>query len=254
MNAISAVLITLNAEAHLSRVLKSLPVCSEIIILDSGSTDQSRAIASEYGAQWYEHPFDAYGAQKVRANKLAANDWILSLDADEVLDNDAIQSIENIDWDQAHPEVCWRIRRRPFVGASEVRHGHWVPDRIIRLFNRRFHNFCTHPVHPTVEPSATVYDLKGSIKHYCYNDMADVFRTDYHRLKARHYNDIGRRASGPMLAFRAYWAFTYSYVIRRGFLDGRLGVITATAGALNAILGLALASEIDSKSTTNRRS
>jgi (heptosyl)LPS beta-1,4-glucosyltransferase len=224
----------------------------EVIVIDSGSTDRSRTIASEFGAIWHEHPFDDYGAQKIRATELATNDWILALDADEVLDQAAIRAIETVDWTHANPKMCWRIRRRPFIGSCEVRHGHWVPDRIIRLFNRRYHNFCNHPVHATVKPSSTVTDLDGSIEHYCYEDMADVFRTDYHRLKAAHYKKNGRTASGPVLAARAYWAFSYSYFIRRGFLDGRIGVITAAAGALNAILGLALASE--KESTTNPRS
>jgi hypothetical protein len=66
---------------------------------------------------------------------------------------------------------------------------------------------------------------------------------DYHRLKAQHYQDQGRRSGGPMLATRATWAFFYSYIIRRGFFDGPAGVVVALAGALNAVMGLALASE-----------
>lgn len=240
---ISAVLITKNAEEHLDRVLGALHCCEEIVVLDSGSTDRTRKIASEHGVSWFEKPFDGYGPQKRHAIVRARFDWILAVDADEVLDEEAGAAVVTIDWERLDPSLCWRVRRRPFVAGREIRHGHWNPDWVLRLFHRRHHDFSNDPIHESVTPTADVRTLPGSLLHFSYRDLGEVIRMDYHRLKADRYRVRGRRASGPTLAARATWAFFFSYVVRRGFLDGPAGVVIALAGAVNAVMGLALASE-----------
>ena len=241
MTPISAVIITLNAERHLDRVLTSLSgVCAEILILDSGSTDATRAIAERHGARFIVHPFDTYGAQKRRAVALADYDWILSLDADEVLDDQARDSLRAVLI--TGPRDCWRLRRRNHVGGREIHYGHWSPDWCLRLFNRTVHTFSDEPVHEAVHPTGPVNTLPGSIMHYGYEDLADIIRAKYHRLKAASFRQRGRRASSLALLFRAWWAFTRSYVLKRGFLDGQAGVVVALSAAVNAVMGLAIAS------------
>ena len=245
---VSAVLITLDAERVLERVLRPLAVCAEIVVVDSGSRDRTRAIALAHGALWHEHAFEGYGPQKRFAVDLARHDWVLSIDADEVLDERAASAIAGVDWNNQNPRACWRVRRRPFIGSREIRHGHWVPDRVVRLFHRRHHHFSDEPVHESVLPSGPVYDLPGSILHYCYRDLADVFRPDYHRLKASQYRRRGRRAGSPILAIRAAAAFLRSYLLRAGFLDGPAGVVVAVAAAASAVTGLAMASDVAPRS------
>jgi len=241
---VSAVLITRDAEQWLEAVLRPLAVCDEILILDSGSTDRTREIADAFGTQWHEHPFDGYGPQKRRAVELARHDWVLSIDADEILDEEAAQAIAKIDWQTEDPQKCWRIRRRPYVGGREIRHGHWVPDPVVRLFNRRHHSFSPAPVHESIKPTGPVVTLPGAIAHHSFDDLAAVFRADYHRLKAAEYVRTGRKIPGALnLSTRAAWAFVYSLIIKRGFLDGPAGVVVALSGAVNAVLGLALAGE-----------
>jgi glycosyltransferase involved in cell wall biosynthesis len=242
---VSAVLITKNAEEYFDRVLGALRCCSEIVILDSGSSDRTREIALDHGASWFERPFDGYGPQKRQAVVRASHDWILAIDADEVLDDEAGAAVAAIDWEREDPSQCWRIRRRPFIGQREIRHGHWNPDWVVRLFHRRHHDFSRAPIHESVTPSGAVRTLTGSLIHYSHRDLGEVIRMDYHRLKADRYRDQGRRASGPVLAARASWAFFYSYILRRGFLDGPAGVVVAIAGAVNAVMGLAMANEDD---------
>ena len=94
---VSAVLITLNAERRLDAVLRPLEFCEEILILDSGSTDLTREIAETHGAVWRHHDFDGYGPQKRRAVEMAANDWVLSVDADEILEPETAAAIAVID-------------------------------------------------------------------------------------------------------------------------------------------------------------
>jgi glycosyltransferase involved in cell wall biosynthesis len=240
---LSAVLITKNAEEYLGRVLGALRYCGEIVVLDSGSTDRTREIALEHGASWYERTFVGYGPQKRHAVLRAGYDWILAVDADEVLDDEACEAVTAIDWDRQDPSLCWRLRRRPFVGQREIRFGHWNPDWVVRLFHRGHHDFSSAPIHESITPSGAVRTLPGSLIHYSYRDLGEIIRMDYHRLKAQRYRDQGRRAAGPVLAGRAMWAFFYSYFVRRGFLDGPAGVVVALAGSVNAVMGLALASE-----------
>ncbi len=240
---LSAVLITRDAEEHLDAVLQPLSVCAEVVILDSGSSDRTREISTAHGVRWFEHPFNGYGPQKRRAVALAANDWIMAVDADEVLDAQAASALCEVSWPAQDPAACWRISRRPFVGGREIRHTHWVPDRVVRIFNRGRHGFSDAAVHESVAPTGAVHDLPGSLLHYSYRDLSEVFRMDYHRLKSLAYRARGRRASGLELAVRAVWRFFYSYVVRRGVLDGRAGVVIALAGSVNAVMGLALAGE-----------
>lgn len=238
---VSAVLITLNAERWLEAVLRPLAGFDEVVILDSGSTDRTREIADAAGVEWSEHSFDGYGAQKRRAVALAHNDWVLSVDADEIMAPETVAAILAIDWEKADPRTCWKIRRRPFIGDREIRHGHWVPDPVVRLFNRQHHNFSPALVHESVTPTGRVMTLPGAMTHHSYDDLAGLFRADYHRLKASEYRRQGRKTPGVVaLTARAGWAFFYSLIVRRGFLDGPAGVVVALSGAVNAVLALAL--------------
>lgn len=242
---VSAVLITKDAEAHLERVLAPLALCAEIVILDSGSTDRTREIALDHGARWCEHSFCGYGPQKRRAVELARHDWILSIDADEVLDREAVDALAAVDWLSVDLLGCWRIQRRTFIGDREIKHGHWVSERPVRVFNRLVTGFTADPVHERVRVTTGVRDFPGSLLHYSYNDLSEVIRLDFHRLKALRYRRDGRRAGGGLLAIRAMWAGFHSYVIRRGFLEGGAGVVIALAAAVNASMGLAMASETE---------
>ena len=240
---VSAVLITKNAEARLDQTLESLTVCAEIVVLDSGSTDRTREIADRHGARWHEHRFDGYGPQKCRAVELASHDWILSVDADEVLDRGAVMAIAGMDWPTEDLLACWRIRRRTFVGDREIRHGHWASERPIRLFNRLVTGVRPVLVHESVRATTRVRDLPGALLHYSYADLSEVIRLDFHRLKAIRYRQAGRRASGGLLALRAAWAGFHSYILRGGCLEGGAGVVIALSAAVNATMGLAMASE-----------
>jgi glycosyltransferase involved in cell wall biosynthesis len=238
---ITAVLITLNAERHLDQVLGALAkVCAEIVVLDSGSTDATRAIAERHGARFSVHLFDGYGPQKRRAVSLASHPWVLSIDADEVLDATAQAAIAAFAGTDA--TTCWRIRRRNHVGTREVRYGSWNPDWCLRLFNRTVHTFTDAAVHESVQSTGAILTLPGSLLHYGYTDLVDVFRMPYHRLKATAYRGQRRTAASPALLLRAIWAFFHSYVLRRGFLDGQAGVVIALSASLNATVGLASAS------------
>ena len=237
---ISAVVIVKNGERHLAEVLASLRGCAEILVLDSGSIDKTVAIARAAGARVEHQDWLGYGAQKNRAITLASHDWILSVDADEILDGVAQSALAQID--RSDPTRCWRIRRRTFIGAHELRYGH-LNDAPVRLFNRQSTRFSDSAVHESITPRGAVAVLDGSLAHYAFVDAADLVQrgAGYARLKAARYREQRRSTGAFVLVLRAMMAFTRSYVLKAGFLDGRLGVVSALSAALNATTAMAMA-------------
>lgn len=240
---VSAVLIVLNGERLLDRVLSALSFCSEVLILDSGSTDRTLEIAARHKVRVEHQDFLGYGAQKSRAVELAKNDWVLVVDDDEVLDYEAAFAIQSLSY--TDPTKAWRLRRRNYVGEREIRFGQWSPDFTVRLFNRSSAQFNLHAVHESVETNGVVLTLPGALHHYSFTDLADVLirASTYARAKATRYRFEGRRAWPLQLVVRAFWGFLRSYVLKMGFRDGTAGLVIALSVALDSVLGLAIAEE-----------
>ena len=241
---VSAVLIVLDGERHLDRVLAALSFCAEILVVDSGSSDGTIAIATRHGARVVHQDFLGYGAQKRKAVELARHDWILAIDDDEVLDYEAAATIQVLDL--ADPTRAWQLRRRTYIGAREVRYGQWRPDLSLRLFNRTCATFSADVVHEAVVPAGAVLTLPGSLHHFSFHDHADVFArlAGYARAKAGKYRARGRgRPWAAALIFRAGWGFLRSFVFKLGFRDGVAGVVVALSVAVDSAIGLAMAGE-----------
>jgi glycosyltransferase involved in cell wall biosynthesis len=237
---ISAVVITKNAERHLAAVLAAVDFCAERLVLDSGSTDGTIAIAQTAGARVEHQEFLGYGLQKRRAVALAHHDWILAIDADEVLDDEAQQAVRAAVLDD--PTTCYALRRRTFVGRREVRHGPWSDDRVLRLFNRRTASFKPLPVHEEVEASRPPILLSGSILHYSYANTADVIARSlrYAPLKAEVMRSKGQRAGAWMLPLRGTAAFVRSYCLKGGWRDGAAGFVIAMSRVIDSTLPRAM--------------
>jgi len=239
---ITAAIIVKDGERHLAEVLAALRGCAEVLVLDSGSTDRTLEIARAAGARIEHQDWLGFGPQKNRAVALARHDWILSVDADEVLDAQGQAALQRLDL--SDPARCWRLRRRTFVGVRELRHGH-LNDAPVRLFNRtatRFNDLRIHESVPACGPQAV---LDGTLAHYSFRDAADLFARSgsYTRLKAERYRELGRRSSAAGLLVRAVAAFSKSYLFKAGFLDGRLGVVAALSAAVDASSAMAMASD-----------
>jgi glycosyltransferase involved in cell wall biosynthesis len=237
---ISAVVITQDADRHLAAVLASADGCAERFVLDSGSTDDTVAIARGVGARIEHQPFLGYGPQKCRAVELAAHDWILSLDADEVLDDEARAAIGRLDL--SDPFACFELRRRTFIGTREVRHGPWRDDRVLRVFNRRTAAFKPLPVHEEVIAARRPTLLPGAILHYSYDSCTDVLARSlrYAPLKAGIMRRKGQRPRTFTLPGRALAAFTHSYVVRGGWRDGAAGFVVALSRVIDSTLPRAM--------------
>ncbi len=237
---ISAVIIARDAAAWIVDVLGALEMCGERLVLDSGSTDDTVALARAAGARVEYQPFLGYGPQKRRAVELAAHDWILSLDADEVLDDEAQAACGSLDL--SDPAACWAIRRRTFVGRREIRHGAWRDERVLRLFNRTTAGFKAIAVHEEVQARRAPRLLAGSILHYSFADCRDVLSRSlrYAPLKASILRANGERAGAWVLPLRGMAAFMKSYVLRSGWRDGGVGFVVALGRVIDSTLPRAL--------------
>jgi glycosyltransferase involved in cell wall biosynthesis len=237
---ISAVVITRDAEARLADVLAAVAFCAERLVLDSGSTDDTVAVAQAAGARVEHQPFLGYGLQKRRAVELAAHDWILSIDADEVLDAEARAAVQAADL--SDPGACYAFRRRTFVGGREVRHGAWSDDRVLRLFHRRTASFKPLSVHEEVESARPPTLLPGSLLHYSYASCADVLARSlrYAPLKAAIMRGKRQKTGVATMPIRGLTAFLKSYVLRGGWRDGAAGFVVALARVIDSTLPRAM--------------
>ena len=233
MAKVSAVIITFNEERRISRCLDSVKeIADEIIVVDSFSTDGTRQICLEHGTRFFEHPFKGYSEQKNYANSLAQFDYILSLDADEVLDKELIQSIQNV---KNNPGCdAYSMNRVVNYCGSWIRHGSWYPDRKIRLFRKekaRWEGLIHEAL--SMPEKSTTGSLKGEILHYSYDSIEghiaqlDKFTT----LSARALFLEGKKAGFLKLYFSPFLSFLKGFFLRLGFLDGYHGVLICFVNA-----------------------
>jgi len=237
---ITALIITLNGAAHLGRVLTSVAFCSERLVLDSGSTDDTICLAKAAGARVLHQPFLGYGRQKQAGVELACHDWILSLDDDEVLDAEAIASIERLELSDS--SACWSLRRRTFIGGREILHGPWRNDCVVRLFNRHTAAFKPLWVHEEVECQTSPRLLSGSILHLSYDHLSDVIARSlsYAPLKAQIMQEKGERVHIWKLPVRGLAIFIRCYFLQGGWRDGAAGFVIALSRVIDSTLPRAM--------------
>ena len=263
---LSVVLITHNEELNLGRTLESVqPLVrdgqGEIIIVDSGSTDRTVEIAKSFGAKVFAEEWKGYAAQKNSAIEKAIGDWILSLDADEELDErlqqtlaNTLESLERVDALRRQPDTHefmmqgaqaeledWigekvdpklsgiRIARKNEFLGRWIKHGGFWPDPKLRFFRRGSGRFEDRAVHESVKvtgPTATL--TQGALLHRCYPTISDYIEhmNRYSTLGAEMAVAEGRTGFSVInIAFRPLVTFVYNYFFRLGFLDGRKGLL-----------------------------
>lgn len=223
---LSVVIITLNEEKRLPLCLQSLPRGAEIVVLDSGSTDRTREVAIRFGARVETRPFTDYADQKNAASALASRNWILSIDADEVLDETLSNSILDVSRPEAgRRENGFRLRRRLVFMGRTMRFGK-TSDRPLRLFRKGRGRF-TSPIHERlVLESGPTGLLAGQMAHHSYASITDYFHR-FNRYTSRvadhHIDRRGMARPGPLHVVRPWGEFFKRYVLLLGFLDGYPG-------------------------------
>jgi glycosyltransferase involved in cell wall biosynthesis len=239
---ISATIITFNEEANISDACKSLAWADEIIVVDSGSTDQTRQIAEACGARVINRTWPGFAAQKQFAVEESANEWIFSLDADERVSDELKTSITQL---REKPERGladgYRIPRRSFYQGRWIKGGGWYPDWQLRLFKKSLGRWQPRHIHESVKMNAgaRVEKLSGDILHYSVKDSAHHHRMigeRYAPLGAQQMFEAGRQTSPVRIASAAPAAFIQSYVLKGGFRDGLAGLAIASFAAHHAFL------------------
>lgn len=235
---VSAVLITKDAEAHLEECLDALAWCTEVIILDSGSRDRTLDIAKKHDADvLIDSQWPGFGIQKNRAIAQARCEWVLSIDADEIVTPGLRAEIEAViaDWQPAVPDaktpstVAWALPRRSNFCGHWMRHGGWWPDYVTRLFRNGSAKFTDDVVHERLVVDGPVAKFREPLLHYTYDSFEQALaKLDrYSTAGAKQAFASGKRASLWTAAARGGWAFFRTYVLRLGLLDGAAGLMLA---------------------------
>lgn len=233
---LSLVVITKNEELNIERCVASVPFASEVVILDSFSTDRTQELAEKMGAKFYQEAWRGYGPQKRHATTLASYDWVLNLDADEALSpklqDEIFENFVNLD-----PQKAYEFSRYSFHLGRWIRFGGWHPDWQLRLFHRSYHQWPDTQIHERVESQNKVR-MKHAILHWVFKDLSHQVVTNdkYSSLQAV---DLFKKAK----AFSLYYLlvkpptkFIELYFFKRGFLDGMAGFVIAVSAAYSVFL------------------
>lgn len=226
---ISVVIIAQDEQRTVGRVLEAVrPIAWEVILVDSGSTDQTKEIASEQGAKVIHQDWLGYSAQKNFAMSQATGDWLLSLDADEVITPELAAEIKELFVAGIPAGVNgYKIPRLFFIGETAIKRGGFYPDSQLRLIRRSTGHFKDRIVHESISISGKTIELSNPMYHYAYKDLQQYEQTmeKYARLSAQHYFSqkfSPWRAHILNEALHPMWTFFYRFIIRQGFLDGML--------------------------------
>ncbi|MGH8003809.1 MAG: glycosyltransferase family 2 protein [Limisphaerales bacterium] len=234
MPKISAVVLTKNEERNLPRCLESLRWTDEILILDSGSTDGTLGIANKFGAKVQQLPWEGFGKQKQKGVELASGEWVLSIDADEVVTPELKAEIASR-LASDNGTVGYFLKRKAYFLDRFVEHGGWYPDWVLRLFKKEKGRFTAAAVHESVILDGPAARLEADLLHYTDPNFSHYLAklNCYTDLSARELFERGERGSLFKILANPAAKFFSQYFLRAGFLDGRAGFILAGASAFH---------------------
>ena len=227
---LSACIITFNEADRIDACLASLDFCEDIVVVDSGSTDDTRERAAAHGARVLVRPFDGFRSQKAFAVAQARHDWVLCLDADERVDARLRDSIEAARAGGFDAVAGYRFARLSEYFGAFLRHGNAYPDRVLRLFDRRRGGWRgEREIHEAVSLDGPVQTLAGNLEHHPYRSLAEQLAKQerYAQMMAEHLHARGKRARLHQILLNPWWRFVRGYLLRGGFLDGWRGLFYA---------------------------
>jgi glycosyltransferase involved in cell wall biosynthesis len=232
MLRLSAIVIAKNEAKNIAACLDSLKFCDERIVVDGGSEDATAAIAEKEGARVIvKSDWNGFGPQKNFALSLAKGDWVLSVDADERVSAQLAALMRSAITEGLHD--AYEMPRLSTFCGRPMRHSGWYPDYVLRLFRRGQARFSDDLVHERVICDCPVGRLAEPLTHHPVERLEDsLSRMDrYSTARAQMIVDSGRRVWFFTGIVRGWWTFIQTYIIRRGFLDGREGFLLAVANA-----------------------
>ena len=229
--SLSVIIITKNEAHSIGKCLESVAWADEIVVIDSGSSDATVEICTAFGAKVHVMDWPGFGPQKNRALDLATGDWILSLDADEIVTPELAHEI-------AHAVSTGSAQAYDFPRSSSycgrfMRHGGWWPDRITRLFSRNCARFSDDLVHEKLVVNGITESLASPLLHIAFTDPEEVLRKidQYSTAGACMMAERNKKATLASAILHGLWTFIRTYILKAGFLDGREGFMLAVSNA-----------------------
>ncbi|MCT7512594.1 glycosyltransferase family 2 protein [Aliarcobacter cryaerophilus] len=224
---ISAVVLAKNNEKTIEKTLKSLVAFDDVVVYDNGSSDETMQIAKSFSnVNLIEGEFRGFGWSKNRAASFAANDWILIIDSDEVLDVELLNELKTKTLDE---KTVYKLNFKAFYRDIQVKHCGWNNQKIKRLYNKNITSYNSNDVHEDIMTDGlNMEELKGNVEHYSYHTISEfIIKADrYSTLFAT--NNVGKKSSSPAKAFfNGLYSFFRTYVLKQGFRDGYVGLIIA---------------------------
>ncbi|MBC3541897.1 glycosyltransferase [Rufibacter sediminis] len=231
---ISVTILAKNSQELLPQCLQALAQFPEVILLDNGSTDATVSIAGQFpNVKVFHSPFIGFGPLKNLAASYASHDWILSIDSDEVMTPELVQTILTYPLDNAR---AYRFLRHNFYGKRLINACGWENDYVLRLFNRRTTRFTDREVHEgLITQGLTLETLPGILNHYSFKNTSELLQklNQYTTLFAQE-NRFKKKSSAFKATYKAIWTFTRNYFLKRGFLYGFEGFLISACNANGA--------------------
>ena len=241
MPTISVAMIVKNEAQDLAQCLETVQGWTdEIVILDSGSTDDTKRIALNYGAKFYENAdWLGFGKQRQLAQQYVTSDYVLWLDADERVTPELRESIKQaVRLDSPH--TVYELPRVSEVFGREIRHSGWYPDYVVRLYRTDYANYNDSLVHEKVEfpTNARIEKLKGDLQHFTYKSIHHylVKSANYAKAWADQRQSKGKKATLWQGISHAIGCFVKMYLLKAGFLDGKQGFLLAVLSAHSTLV------------------
>lgn len=226
---LSIIIIAVNEERNIVGCIRSCAFADEVLVVDSGSTDNTVELAIAAGAKVLQTNWPGYGPQQNRGIDTSTGDWIFSLDADEritlELANDIRSAIKTLKFN------IYDVPRSSLYVSRFMKHSGWTPDRTRRLCKRGAARFTEHEIHANLNTTYPVGHLSHPIIHYSYHDFHSVIEkmNRYSSGGARDMYAAGKRGSLTKAIAHGLWAFLRTYFLRLGLLDGREGFMLAVS-------------------------
>ena len=232
---LSVAIITKNEAHHLADCLEALTFAQQIVVVDSGSCDETTAVAAAFGCEVFVEEWKGFGRQKQSAIEKCRCEWVLVLDADERIPEETARAIRRIVLEEVDAAAGYSFPRKNFFQGRWIRHMGWWPDRIVRLFRRDQGRMSEAIVHEAVVVDGSVRGLDCCIEHMTESRLTKLL------LKIDHYSTLGaeqafsegRRSSVGAAFFRAALTFIQTYFLRLGILEGAAGLTLAVTDSIN---------------------
>jgi glycosyltransferase involved in cell wall biosynthesis len=244
---ISAIVVCFNEEDRIQECLESLSWCDELVVVDSYSTDRTPEICRRYTERFVQRPWAGYRDQKAYAHSQTTNEWVLLVDADERVPAPLQQEILQTLAADAGRCAAYAVPRLVFYLGRWWRRGGWYPDYDVRLFKRERAKWGGDEPHERILVDGPVGRLRHALHHYSYRSMEDHLQriNRFTSISSKELKTGGERWRLRDALFRPGARFFYSYLVKRGFLEGFGGFYVAVTAAVYVFLKYAKLWELE---------